>query len=141
MEPYRLEIRKTWRHRGPARPAKVLDVADDAADVFPRLDCLDQQPPNLGHLLRVIRRPRAQAAGHLERGVVQLVVRVGPDAGERGQQLRRDGRVRLDLSGGNFPCRIVKAARQSLGVKRVSREERTLRVNSAKGSRSKQSKR
>jgi len=103
MEPYRLEIRKMWRHRGPARPAKVLDMADDAADVFPRLDCLDQQPPNLGHLLRVIRRPRAQAAGHLERGVVQLVVRVGPDAGERGQQLRRDGRVRLDLSVENSP--------------------------------------
>ena len=103
MEPYRLEIRKMWRHCCPARPAKVLGTADDAADVFPRLDCLDQQPPNLGHLLRVIRRPRAQAAGRLERGVVQLVVRVGPDAGERGQQLRRDVRVRLDLSVENPP--------------------------------------
>ena len=58
--------------------------------------------------LRVIRRPRAQAAGRLERGVVQLVVRVGPDAGERGQQLRRDGRVRLDLSVENSPVESSK---------------------------------
>ena len=82
---YRLEILKMRCHCGPTRPAKVLDVADDATDVLPRLDSLNQQPPNLGHLVRVIRRPRTQAACYFERGVVELVVRVGPNAGERGQ--------------------------------------------------------